>query len=432
MSRLSISLVLLLAQPLLAAEPLTDGAKSPIALLPEGSVLKGVLLPRYDENSSLVGDLKAETLTLIDAENIRGKNVTIRFFQPDRTLRGKIELTEARFNQVTSNLYADEPVEMRSDRLYARGSGLAYGFEGGEGFLRGPAVTWIKAPPTTSMNLKTLTTPAMASVLATSLAIAPVRAEKPADVSPEELAKIEADAASRKQDLRTASSSAADTLASQEAEGDKASTAARAFIQNSGIRQIADNTPDIPPSTEPLAIEPGPGDTVIRCDDGMFFDSEQGVLVYLGNVRVTDPRFTLEGVNELKIFFDQPKPAEKAEKKDTEKPEGEVAGKAEEKEKKSDITANFGDVQRLIATGAVRILQKGVDGKAPVEASGRILTYDIPKGEIIIRGGFPWVKQGNRFLRAKEADLTLRLLNDNSFTTRGNWEMGGPLNLEGQ
>ncbi len=414
MPRFSIPLFLLLAQPLLGAEPSTDGSKSPIALLPEGSVLKGVLLPRYDEDRRLVGDLKAETLTLINEENIRGENIRIRFFKPDRTLRGKIDLTRARFNQITSNLYADEPVEMHSDRLYARGSGLAYGFEGGEGFLRGPAVTWIKAPPTTSMNLKFFTHPAMASVLATSLAIAPARAEKPADVSPEELAKIEADASSRKKTLRTASASASEALASDQAAGEKASAAAAAFIKKSEVRAVANEAPEAKPATEPLAIDPGPEDTVIRCDDGMYFDSEVGVLVYLGNVRVTDPRFSMEGVNELKIFFDQAKPEEKA----------------DGKEEKSGITANFGDVQRLVATGAVRILQKSVDGKDPVEASGRILTYNVPKGEIIVSGGFPWVKQGKFFARAKEADLTLRLLNNGSFTTRGNWEMGGQLNLK--
>ena len=416
MPRFSIPLFLLLAQPLLAAEPSSDGSKSPIALLPEGSVLKGVLLPRYDKERRLVGDLKAETLTLINEENIRGENIRIRFFKPDRTLRGKIDLNSARFNQLTSNLYADEPVEMHSDRLYARGSGLAYGFEGGEGFLRGPAVTWIKAPPTTSMNLKSLIHPAMASVLATSLAIAPARGEKLADVSPEELAKIEADASSRKEILVTASASASETLAAEQAAGEKSSATARAFIQASEVRPVANEAPETKPATEPLAIDPGPDDTVIRCDDGMYFDSEEGVLVYLGNVRVTDPRFTMDGVNELKIFFAQAKPAEKADKK----------------KEKSGITANFGDVQRLVATGAVRILQKAVDGKAPVEASGHTLVYYVPKGEIIVKGGFPWVKQGKFYARAKEADLTLRLLTNGSFTTRGNWEMGGQLNLKDQ
>ena len=71
-------------------------------------------------------------------------------------------------------------------------------------------------------------------------------------------------------------------------------------------------------------------------------------------------------------------------------------------------------------------------GKEPVEASGGLLTYDIPTGEIIISERFPWVRQGSFYARAKEPNLTLRLLNDGSFSTHGNWEMGGNLNLNGR
>ena len=35
----------------------------------------------------------------------------------------------------------------------------------------------------------------------------------------------------------------------------------------------------------------------------MYFDSDEGVFVYLKNVRVTDPRFTMSGANELKVFL---------------------------------------------------------------------------------------------------------------------------------
>jgi hypothetical protein len=92
---------------------------------------------------------------------------------------------------------------------------------------------------------------------------------------------------------------------------------------------------------------------------------------------------------------------------------------------------NFGDVQKIVAEGAVLIDQKAVGGKEPIQASGRILTYNIPTGEIIIHGGYPWVKQGTYYARAKEPNLTLRLLTSGSFSTQGNWEMGGNMNLKG-
>ena len=145
----------------------------------------------------------------------------------------------------------------------------------------------------------------------------------------------------------------------------------------------------------------------------MYFDAEEGVLVYLGNVRVADPRFALSGADQLKIFFEK----KAGDEKDTN-------AKA-----KPGATANFGEVERLVAEGAVVIDQKSVNGEDPVKASGRVLTYNVGSGEIIIHGGFPWVQKGKFFTRAKEANLTLRLLTDGSFSTKGNWEMGGALNM---
>jgi lipopolysaccharide export system protein LptA len=172
----------------------------------------------------------------------------------------------------------------------------------------------------------------------------------------------------------------------------------------------------------------------------MYFDAEAGVLVYLKNVTVTDPRFTLTGADELKVFFAKkdPKKITPSDKKNEQKKESsssepnKAEGEKKETVKKPETigpAANFGDVQKLIASGTVRLVQKGVAGKDPVEASGGLLTYDVPKGEIIISQRYPWVKQGSFFARAKQPNLTLRLLNSGSFTTQGEWEMGGNLKL---
>jgi lipopolysaccharide export system protein LptA len=411
--------ILFLAIPLLhAQEPEDVVKKSPIALLPNGSVLQGVLLPRYDAQRNLVGDLRAETMTLIDGDRVQGENVLIKFYNQDRSIKGKVALTRALFNQAKSILSAKEPVEITNDRLTANGSGLIYSFQKGKGFLLGPATTRISAtPPATTMNMKSITTPAAAAIL--SLATATANADPPAYVSPEELAAIKADAETAKPALTAANKNSQEQLASDIAAGDKAAAAAKDFVKDNGIKTVATENDAAAAPAKPLEVKPGPNDTIITCDGGMFFDADAGVLVYLDNVTVTDPRFDLSGANELKIFFDK-KPEEKADKP---KQEGDaVLGGS---------TVNFGDVKKIVGSGAVRILQKGVAGKAPVEASGAVLTYDVPKGEIIIHGGFPWVKQDKFFARAKEPNLTLRLLNDGSFSTQGNWEMGGNLNLKG-
>lgn len=374
-------------------------------------MLKGVLLPRYDAERNLIGDLKAETMTLVDSKHVQGENVLIRFYNPDRSLRGNVKLKNALFDQEKSKLSAKEPVRITTDRLDARGSGLVYAFQDGEGFLRGPAETRIYAPPpTTSMNSNPLSP---AAIVAICLTPSVLTAVPPAFVTEEELTALKAEAASVKPVAEKLEAATKSELSESVSAGDKASAAALAFIESSNIKTVAPEIPADGAEAKPLEVNPGPDDTLITCDGGMYFDADEGVLVYLKNVNVTDPRFNLRGAEELKVFFDK-------------KPENK--GDGDEKVG----PANFGDVKKLVAEGAVVIDQKGVGGKEPVQASGEILTYDVPAGVIIIHGGFPWVKQGAYFARAKERDLTLRLLNDGSFSTQGNWEMGGNLNLNGR
>lgn len=404
--------ILFLAAPLLhAQEPAAEVKKSPISLLPNGSVLHGVLLPRYDENRRLVGDLKTEVMTLIDGDRIQGENVQIRFYSTDRTLSGKAELKRALFDQKQSCLFAKEDVRLTRDRLDAEGKGLVYSFETGQGFLIGPVSTRLSPPPPpTSMNTNpfAISTVAMLAFAPPSLPAAPL-----ANVSPEELAEIKAEAKSASTAAKAANESAQTELAADKEAAKRVESAAAGFMMENRINTIADVGPA--EDAVPLDVKPGAADTVINCDGGMYFDAEEGVLVYMKNVRVTDPRFDLSGADELKIFFDKKPESEKAE-------EGRSLGP----------TASFGNPRKLIADGAVRILQKAVGGKEPVEASGGLLTYNIQSGEIIVSERFPWVRQGDFYARAKEPNLTLRMTNNGSFTTEGNWEMGGKLNLNGQ
>ncbi len=403
--------ILLLAAPLLSAqEPEAVVKKSPIALLPNGSVLQGVLLPRYDENRRLVGDLKAETMTLIDGDRIQGETVLIRFYNADRTPGGRVELTRALFDQEKSCLYAKQDVVMTRDRLDAKGGGLVYSFESGEGFLLGPVSTRLSPPPpSTSMNTNPFAIPA-AALLAFAPTTAP--AAPPAFVTPEEIAEMKTQAAKARPAYETAEKSTSASLSAGREAATTASAAATSFMRKNEINTIAS---DDSREAAPLEVSPGPNDTVINCEGGMYFDNDEGVLVYMKNVTVIDPRFNLSGADELKIFFDK-KPA----------------GKEDDPEEAPGLASNIGDVRKLIATGAVRMIQKSVDGKKPVEASGGLLIYDIKSGEMIISERFPWVKQGTFYARAKEANLSLRLLNTGEFNTRGAWEMGAPLDLKGR
>ena len=133
-----------------AGDPTDDAtrAKIPaIALLPNGSQLKGVMLPRYNEKRQQVGVLKAELMTLINAGQVDATQVTIEFFNPDQTPRGRIDLVKATFYQQKGLVVTTDPVEIKSDRMTASGSALHYSITSGKGILSGPGTTTFQLPP---------------------------------------------------------------------------------------------------------------------------------------------------------------------------------------------------------------------------------------------------------------------------------------------
>jgi lipopolysaccharide export system protein LptA len=173
-------------------------------------------------------------------------------------------------------------------------------------------------------------------------------------------------------------------------------------------------------------VKPEPTDTVIHCEGGMYFDPDEGVLVYLKNVTVKDPRFNLSGANELKVFFGKKPPKEESKNAATTDGTGEKPAKEDPAKSVfgGGVGANFGDVERIVATGAVLLDQKPAkEGDEPIQASGAIFSYNIKADQVIISGGYPWVVKGKQRLRAKEPNLNLRISpKAGSFVTEGDWE----------
>jgi hypothetical protein len=120
-----------------------------VAMLPDGSRLKGVMLPRYDENQRLTGVLKSETMTLVSEDQIAGEIVSVELFNPDQSPKARMDLVSATFYQDKGFIRANEPVKIKSDQMTASGSGLYYSFAGGKGFLLGPVSTILKPLPKT-------------------------------------------------------------------------------------------------------------------------------------------------------------------------------------------------------------------------------------------------------------------------------------------
>ena len=86
-------LPLLLASAALAEEPsalppeLVPDKKLPaVSLMPAGSVLTKVVVPRYDSKRQLSAALRTEELTVVDDKTLEGKIVALEFYNPDRSM----------------------------------------------------------------------------------------------------------------------------------------------------------------------------------------------------------------------------------------------------------------------------------------------------------------------------------------------------------
>lgn len=417
------------------AQELPGSAKSQeriFDLLPDGSQLKGVMLPRYDENLKLVGVLKSKVIRLVNSEELEGEAVAIEFFNDDQTPRGRIDLAKATFLKQKGLLVAREAVDIRSDRLTARGSALHYSFEDGEGFLSGPVTTIIQAPTETTMKSKSPSIRATAvigmSLLAQSLPAAP-----PPPISAKDKAAIRADAASLAPAASKAAAATRTGLEQDMAAGDAATQAATRFLIQADLPAPAAD--DVPAPAVPMDFKPGPNDSKITCEGGMYFDPEEGVLVYLKNVRVTDRRFHLSAKDQLKIFF----PKKPAKEKKAGQPEAVAGDKSADKKKEKDmfgasIGVDFNEPERIIATGAVLFEQQQTEpGQKPIKASGAIFSYNLKADHIVISGGKPWITQPpSTYLQAVESELSLRISpKAGTFVTEGHWEMGGAVPDQG-
>ena len=165
-----------------AANPMPTLRKIPaISVLPDGSELEGVVLPRYDKKLRLTGSLHAAKLTLVSSDVIRGEMVRISLIDPDRADGNiRVELGNALLSQATGVIHATENITLESARFTATGTALHLEFETGRGFISGPATTVIKALPQTTRKKPSLP-PGHPSLAMAALGVAVATGLFPAD-----------------------------------------------------------------------------------------------------------------------------------------------------------------------------------------------------------------------------------------------------------
>ena len=398
------------------------------SLLPDGGILKNVLIPQYDRDLSLASTFRAEELIIVTRKTIDANRLRIDFFNPDRTPRGHIVMAQARYDADQEMLTTREPVSLVSNDLTADGSALVYDVKNSRGFLHGPVTAVTSADTRTSMNTRPArhALAAGALLMASTLGLpaqdaAPTSAEKiaAARLSPQRIGQLDADARSRRPDATAAAETGARHLAEARDQGEKADNTMAGFFRAAALTSLLAEPIATPPADEVPRpdVKQDAAKTRITSDDGAFFDSQNGLLIFLKNVMVKDPRFQLSGADEVKVFFEPKKPA----KAPAAKPGGKPGAAKPAPIKKDDDalgSASFGKPSRMVATGTVVVDYRSEDpAEPPLKASARMLVYDLIKKEIILRGGSPWVLRDGQLSSVPGNDAYIVIQQNGSFVT---------------
>jgi lipopolysaccharide export system protein LptA len=418
-------------------------------LFPNNSILKDVALPSFGPDLNLTSMLTAEEMKIVTKKKIKGKNLKIEFFHPDESPQGQVTLKTADFNATKKLLTTREPVSFVSPDMDVDGTGLVFDVENNRGFLHGPVKAVSRKPISTSMNAN----PARRGLTIGALLMASVFPLPGQELSPEmssqeraaalrpkqeELDRIAKEAVSSRAKVVAEQAAAENVLTAAKTGSEDARISMNGFFQAASLTTLlAEPEPAVvadvprPPVSEKLGEE-----TTITSQAGAFIDNNEGVIVFLKDVKVVNPEFTLTAQNEIKAFLKEKLAAKEGKEgakvnpdeiappkdgapapTDVAAPEGAAAPDAPKapapKEVDPELLAKWKaakdakkasggpggseDISRVIATGTVMIEYKPKDPtKTPAKASGHMVVYDFDKEQVLLKGGSPWaVIDGN-------------------------------------
>lgn len=199
----------------------------------------------------------------------------------------------------------------------------------------------------------------------------------------------------------------------------KASAANPAAAEHAGATEKAAATPAAAGQQQNKDSKP----MVIECQDGLYFDAAQGLLVYLKDVRLRDERFSMDCDNNLKVYMQRDEAKAKKKQQNAEKAQAAPGEPGSELSllQGGNIDLNFSGVQRIVASGNVRLQGKDKSGKT-MRAGAETATYSVKNkdAEVILSGGKPYIEDGNNRIDVSGDGCYIRVYGDGSVFIKGN------------
>lgn len=395
-----------------------------IGLLPEGSNLQGVLIPRYDKERNLVASLRAELMTVVTKDEIEALGVNLKLFGSGSVEHGEVTMQQATYNHASGMIRSNKPVQVSTPSLRATGSGLVVQMSrepGGpnsslEGFLLGPVETTFYKDRHTSMKRPaSLTSLALVCLALTD----PLLAAGPVPLRPEELEAIDLQV-----ERVQAPDHAEDTarmLSAGEGRARATEASMQAFAKRSAVLINEPAAAAVVADAADASAGPAQAGVKVESEGGMYFDAEKNVIVYTKNIRLDEGRFQLACDDQLQVFLknEPKKAAAKPEAEGEGKPEPEGGEEPKGKPEGGLLGvggAGISGIERIIATGNVRVTSKDPQG-SPIVASAETAVYEAATEAFILKGGLPQIQRGPSYQRALEPGIYIR------YTRDGNFEM---------
>lgn len=145
MLRTLLPLLLLSALPTVAAqvEGRTSGqGEFPgLQLLPPGSIVKGISLPRY-ENHRVTAHLMADEMEILSRSEVKMTGIRIALYS-EANETTFVEMVRAHYDFRTGTMNSDAEAGVQNPRFTARGAAVSYNSVRQQGFLKGPVSTTI-------------------------------------------------------------------------------------------------------------------------------------------------------------------------------------------------------------------------------------------------------------------------------------------------
>lgn len=367
-----------------------------------GSIIKDLLIPRYDENKRASLVLRADQMVVESLKDITADNITLHLItsRSNKALNASwYSMSRCRYDLGTSTLHSDSAVEAVSANFLLHSQGLITKIEKNQtehsAFLLPPVHGFINpnSDDTIAMN-RTRQSLILAAALTAQAAA---------------------------QATSTESAAAPDAFFSVTPRTQAIDAQLQEFAQKHNVAITPVPLPALPgaevkpvdPVQQIPQFSPAADALGFVCKGGVFYDSKTASLTLLKDITVRNPQYAMTVKGEVKILFDEAPDQKKA-----------APEKPKDAEKKTDHSAenSLGDIKQLLGSGGVALEAVDKNGVKNF-ASGDEVVYEMAKEELHLKGRKLVFQQGvnSRFESASPQAWLRFNLKTKDFTMSEGW-----------